>query len=155
MTDPSHRPELVINHSPQLDLRIALVSVRDYEGNARPDYRMEMHCRLRHSGGEFTYSADNLYFDLDAFAEFSSELQKLQQGSAEQASLKSRGEMVVLKLKGNSRALRATLNIREYLAPTMATFDAEFEVDYDLFVNQLRAEVDRFVDELGAMQSSA
>ena len=155
MTDPSHRPELVINYSPHLDLRIALVSVQDYEGNARPDYRMEMHCRLRHPSGEFTYSADDLCFDLDAFAGFSSELQKLQHGSAEQASLKNVGEMVVLELKGNSGALRATLNIREYLAPTMATFNAEFEVDYDLFVNKLRAEVDRFVDELRDMQPSA
>jgi hypothetical protein len=62
--------------------------------------------------------------------------------------------MMVLRLEGNSRGLRATLNIRESLAPQMATLNAILDVDFDLFVNKLRAEVDRFVEELRQMQPS-
>jgi hypothetical protein len=34
----------------------------------------------------------------------------------------------------------------------MATLNATLEVDYDLFVNKLRGEVDRFIEELRAIQ---
>ncbi len=63
-------------------------------------------------------------------------------------NLKNVGEMVVLRLAGDSRKLLATFDIREYLAPSMATLTATFEVDYDLFVNKLRGEIDRFVEEI-------
>jgi hypothetical protein len=95
MTKPSHSPELIINYSPKLDLRIALVSVEDCGGNACPDYRIEMRCCLRHPSGAFTYSADDLYFGRDSFSKFSFELQKLLQGLAEHAALKDMGEMMV------------------------------------------------------------
>jgi len=54
--------------------------------------------------------------------------------------------MMVLRLEGNSRELLATLDIREYLAPAMATLNATIEVDHEFFVNKLWAEIDRFVE---------
>jgi hypothetical protein len=54
--------------------------------------------------------------------------------------------MKVLRLEGNSRKFLATLDIREYLAPSMPTLNAPIELDYDLFVNKLRAEIDRFAE---------
>lgn len=56
---------------------------------------------------------------------------------------------MVLNVKGTSRNFTAELNIREYFAPTMATLHApEIEVDYDLFVNRLPGDIDRFVEEI-------
>jgi choline kinase len=154
MPTPSYKPELVINYSPALDLRITFVYAQGYEEVSLPEYRFAVDCLLRHASGCFTYSVSDLCFDIKSFASFSTELQGLQQGLSQQASLKNVGEMMVLRLEGNSRGLRATLNIREYLAPQMATLNAILDVDYDLFVNKLRVEVDRFVEELRQMQPS-
>ncbi len=107
-----------------------------------------MACRLRHPTGTCSYSANDLYFDLESFERFSEELQRLQQGLRQEAELKDVGQMVALRLAGDSRKLLATLDVREYLAPSMATLNATFEVDYDLFVNKLRREIDRFVEDI-------
>jgi len=103
---------------------------------------------LRHPTGSFTYDVSNLCFEPEAFARFSQELQRLQQGLRQEAALKNVGDMMTLRLEGDSRKLFATLDIREYLAPSMATLNATFEVDYDLLVNKLRGEIDRFVEEI-------
>ena len=142
------RPELVINYAPELDLRIAFASAQGYGEVALPEYRFEVECRLRHSTGSFTYSVSNLCFDLESFARFSRELGGLQQGLRQDAALRNVGEMMILRLEGNSRKLQATLDVREYLAPSMASLHAAFDVDYDLFVNKLRREIDRFIEEL-------
>ena len=148
MTTPRHRPEVVINYSPMLDLRITLASVQGYGEVSRPEYRFEVDCCLRHATGCFTYSVSNLCFEPESFSRFSGELQSLQQGLRQEAALKNVGEMMVLRLAGDSRKLLATLDIRESLAPSTATLNATFEVDYDLFVNKLRGEIDRFVAEI-------
>jgi len=148
MTTPLHRPELVINYSPQFDLRITLASVQEYDFVSWVEYRFDVDCQLRHPTGSFTYSASNLCFELQSFARFSEELQGLQQGLKHEAALKNAGDMMILQLAGDSRMLLATLNIREYLAPSMATLNATFAVDYDLFVNKLRPEIDRFAEEI-------
>jgi len=114
-----------------------------------------MDCRLRHPTGSFRYSANDLYFDLESFERFSAELQGVQQSLRQEAALKDVGQMVVLRLEGNSRALQATLEVREYLAPSMATLRATFEVDYDLFVNKLLGEINRFIEELRNVQPSS
>ena len=113
------RPELVINYSPQLDLR-----------------------------GTFGYSAHNLYFGLDGFERFAEELQRLQQGLTQEAVLKDPGEMVVLRLERKNNTLLATFDIREYRPPSLAKLHVVLEVDYDLFVNKLKRELDRFLAEL-------
>lgn len=148
MTTPPGRVEVVINYSPKLDLRITLLEAQGHGDLARPDFRFEMECLLRHPSGSFRYSADNLYFDLESFERFSEELHGVQQGLREEAALKDMGEMVVLRLEGTSRAFQAKLDIREYLVPTIATLSATVEVEYDLFVNKLRGEIKRFVGEL-------
>ncbi len=154
MTTPL-RPEVVINYSPKLDLRISLLAAQGYGRIAHPSYRFEMDCRLRHPTGSFSYSANDLYFDLESFERFSAELQGVQQSLRQEAALKDVGQMVVLRLEGNSRALQATLEVREYLAPSMATLNTTFEVDYDLFVNKLLGEINRFIEELRNVQPSS
>jgi hypothetical protein len=141
-------PELIINYAPELDLRIIFAHAQRYEGNASPEYRFEVDCRLRHSTGRFTYSVSDLCFDLQSFSKFSKELEDMQQGLRQEAAVKSVGEMMVLRLEGNSRALNATINIRESLAARLATLNATVDVDYDLFVNKLRREVERFLEEV-------
>jgi hypothetical protein len=141
-------PELIINYSPQLDLRITLAEAVHYGGLARPDYRFEMNCSWRHPSGTFGYSADNLYFGLDGFERFAEELQRLQQGLRQEAALKDPGEMIVLRLEREHNTLLANFDIREYLPPSLARLHVVLEVDYDLFVNKLKREVDRFLAEL-------
>jgi len=152
MADP--RPELIINYSPQLDMRITFAEAVGYGGLARPDYRFEVNCCWRHPSGAFGYSADNLYFGLDGFERFSEELQGLQQGLRQQAALTDPGEMVVLRLERNGHTLLANFDVREYLPPSLAKLRVVLEVDYDLFVNKLKREVDRFLDELREIEPS-
>jgi hypothetical protein len=148
MTIPDQRPALTINYSSQLDLRITLAEAVHYGGLARPDYRFEMNCCWRHPSGTLGYSADNLYFGLDGFERFAEELQRLQQGLTQEAALKDPGEMVVLRLERKGNTLWANFDIREHLPPSVAQLHVVLEVDYDLFVNKLKSEVDRFVEEV-------
>jgi hypothetical protein len=152
MTTNPTQPEIVISYSPRLDLRIALKRAQGYGGISHPEYVFDVTCRLRHPTGSFTYSADDLCFEPRAFAQFSDELRQLRQGLRAEVALKSVGEMIVLRLAGDSRQFTAALAIREYLAPSMATLNASFEVDYDLFVNKLPREIDRFIDEVGQVE---
>lgn len=154
MTIADPRPELIINYSPQLDLRITFAEVVGYGGFACPDYRFEMNCCWRHPSGTFGYSANNLYFGLDGFQRFAEELQGLQQGLRQEAALKDPGEMVVLRLERTSNTLLANFDIREYLPPSLAKLHIVLEVDYDLFVNKLKTEVDRFLAELRGIRPS-
>ncbi len=141
------RPELVINYAPELDLHLTFAHAQGYAGTALPEYRFEMRCCLRQLSGSFTYSVSDLCFDLQSFAKFSEELQGMRQGLREEAALKGVGEMTVLRLEGNSRALKATLCIHESIAARLATLNASLNVDYDLFVNKLRGELERFLEE--------
>ncbi len=138
-----------------LDLRITLVRAQGYEGISLPEYFFEVDCRLPHPTGSFTYSFSHLCFEPRSFTTFSEELRGLQQGLRGEATLKNVGEMMVLSLKGNSRELLATLDIREYLPPSTWTLSATLEVDYDLFVNKLCREVDRFVAEIREVRPEA
>ena len=148
MTIGDPQPALIINYSPQLDLRITFAEAVHYGGLARPDYRFEMTCSWRHPSGTFSYSADNLYFGLDGFERFAEELQRLQQGLRQEAALKDPGEMVVLRLERKGNTLWANFDIREFLPPSVAQLHVVLEVDYDLFVNKLKSEVDRFVEQV-------
>ncbi len=85
----------------------------------------------------------NLCFDINSFVRFAEGLHGIQQGTSQVAILSSLGEMLELRLERISRKLQADLKIREYLAPDMATLTANFEVDYDLFVNKLLCEVEK------------
>src|SRR5579863_5629193 len=121
------RPQLIINYAPELGLRITFAHAQGYGGIASPEYRFEVDCRLRHSTGSFTYSVSDLCFDLQSFSKFSKELQGMQQGLRQEAALKSVGKMMVLRLEGNSRALNATINIRESLAARLAMLNATLD----------------------------
>jgi hypothetical protein len=107
-----------------------------------------MNCSWRHPSGTFGYSADNLYFGLDGFERFAEALQRLQQGLRQEAALKDPGEMVVLRPERKANSLLANVDIREHQPPSMAQLHVVLEVDYDLFVNKLKREVDRFLAEL-------
>ena len=148
MTIADPRPALIINHSPQLDLRITFAEAVHYGGLARPDYRFEMNCSWRHPSGTFGYSADNLYFGLDGFERFAEELRRLHQGLTQELALKDPGQMVVVRLERKANTLWANFDIREHLPPSVAQLHVVFEGDYDLFVNKLKRELDRFLDEL-------
>jgi len=148
MTAPFNRPEIIINYSPKLDLRITLVRAQSYEGISFPEYFFEVDCRLRHPSGSFAYSFSHLCFEPRAFTQFSEKLRSLQQGLRKEATLKNVGEMMVLRLTGDSRELLVTLDVREYLPPASGTLNVALDVDYDLFVNKLRGEIDRFVAEI-------
>ena len=92
MTVALNRPEIIINYSPKLDLRITLASVQGYGGIASPEYRFEVDCRLRHPSGSFTYSFSHLCFEPRSFTQFSEELRSLQQGLSKKAALKAEKE---------------------------------------------------------------
>jgi len=141
-------PELALHFDPRLDLRITLASIDTQGGFAAPEYRFAVDCRLRHPSGSFSYCAADLCFEPESFARFSQELEGLQRGLSQQAALSNPGGMMVFTVEGDSRALQAHLEIREYVAPSTAMLKAILDVDYDLFVNKLRAEVDRFIAEL-------
>jgi len=61
---------------------------------------------------------------------------------------------MILHLEGNSRALRAKLDVRESIDARIASLASVFEVDYDRFVNKLHSEVDRFLEELRQIEPS-
>jgi len=115
---------------------------------ARPDCRFGMNSCRRHPSETLTYPANNTYFGLDGFERFAAELKGLQQGLKEQAALKDPGEMVVLRLERRPNTLVANFDVCEYLPPSTAKLHVVLQVDYDLFVNKLKEEVDRFVEEL-------
>lgn len=151
---PVLHPQLAINYAPKLDLRITCVHVQGYGTTALPEYRFDVDCRLRHATGSFTYSVSELCFDLQSFSRFCEELRGMQQGLRTEASLKSVGEMMILHLEGNSRALRAKLDVRESIDARIASLNAVIEVDYDLFVNKLHSEMQRFLEELRQIEPS-
>jgi hypothetical protein len=142
------RPHLVLNFDPRLDLKITLASESSQGGFVAPEYRFAIDCQLRHLSGSFSYSATDLCFEPESFARFSRELEHLQRGLSQRAALSNVGGMMVFVVEGNSRSLRAHLEVREYVAPSTAMLKATLDVDYDLFVNKLRVEVDRFTAEL-------
>ena len=147
MTTLPFRPELIISHS-ILNLRITLASVEAGLNKAWAEYRFEVNLCLFHPTGTFTYSVSNLCFDVESFARFSRELKEFQGGERQDAALRNVGDMLVLRVQGNSRSFMAQLKIREYLAPTIASLTAEVELDYDLLVNKLPPEIDRFVEQI-------
>ena len=103
---------------------------------------------IRHPTGNLTYSVVDLCFDIEAFERFSQELRHVQQGKRRDAALRNVGDMMVLRGEREPQNFIVTFNIREYLAPTMTTLNAKIEVDYDLFVNRLPGDAERFVDEI-------
>jgi hypothetical protein len=150
-SDPSmliDPPELVLNFDPRLDLRIILTSINTQGGFAAPEYRFAIDCRLRHSRGSFSYNSADLCFEPESFTRFRQELEALRRGLSQRAALSNVGGMLVFVVEGNSRALRAHLEIKEYVAPATAMLTATLDVDYDLFVNKLGVEVDRYIAEL-------
>lgn len=153
MTVIDPRPELFINYSPELDLRFTLAEIVDYGGAACPDYRFEVNCRWRHARGFFAYRAENIYFSLDAFPRFEQALHGIQQGQREEAALHDPGEMVVLQLERKLNKMSANFDVREGVPPSTAKLHVALEVDYDLFVNKLRCEVERFIGELRVLDS--
>jgi hypothetical protein len=48
MPTPSYKPDLVINYSPALDLRITFVYAQGYEEVSLPEYRFAVNRLLRH-----------------------------------------------------------------------------------------------------------
>jgi hypothetical protein len=144
----SDLPQITINYSPKLDLRIQCVRSERYRHVGHVEHRFEVKCRLRHPSGTFDYSVPDLCFDVDSFTRFGEELRSIQQGKGDRAALRNVGDMMVLSVAGRARHFQAELKIREYLAPHVTTLTATLEVDYDLFVNKLATEMERFASDL-------
>jgi hypothetical protein len=153
MTTPP-RPELIINYAPELDLRFTFAELLSYGGAASPDYRLEMDCCVRHSTGTFRYTATDIHFEPKAVQRFAEQLERMRRGLTRQAALSDPGEMVVFRLEGDSRKLLANVDVRQGLSSYLATLHVPLEVDYDLFVNKLHREVERFVEELSHIDPS-
>ena len=144
----SDLPQIVIHHSPQFDLRFACLKAERRRPTGRVEYHFEGKCRLRHPSGPFDYTAADLNMDPDSFARLAQDLRAIQQGTRDDPVLKALPEMFELRLERSSSKLKADLKIREYIAPHVATLTAIFDVDYDLFVNKLLGEIEKFVGEL-------
>jgi hypothetical protein len=144
----SELPQIVIHYSPQFDLRFTCLKAERCCPTGRVEYCFEGKFRLRHPSGTFEYTAADLKIDPNSFARFAEDLRALQQGTRDDAVLKALPEMLELRLERRSSKLQADLKIREYIAPHVATLTAIFDVDYDLFVNKLLAEIENFVGEL-------
>ena len=148
MPEPLLHPELIINYAPTLDLRIVLAEARGFGKPALPEYRFELQCSLRHAMRTLQYRDPRVFFDLNAIQRFLKQLKAMQQGMMREATLADPGDMIVFRLESNPPTLLATLDIREYVPPSSFTLHERQEVDYDLFVNKLGAEVERFLDEV-------
>jgi hypothetical protein len=144
-------PQITINYSPQLDLRIKCVKAQRYRQAGGVDYQFEVKCRPPHPSGMFEYSASDVHFDLDSWTSFLKDLRGLHHGTGNLAVLQSVSE-IELRLELISRKLVADLRIREFIAPHMAILTSRFELDYDLFINKLMHETERFVDELRCLE---
>jgi hypothetical protein len=148
MSQSSQRPQLIINYAPPLDLRIVLAGVQGLGDVAPPEYCFELHCSIRHAMRTLQYRDPHVFFELNAIHRFLEELKGIQQGKTKQSALSEPGEMVVFRVECDPPKLHATLDIREYLPPSSFALHESHEVDYDLFVNKLCREVERFLDEV-------
>jgi hypothetical protein len=144
-------PQIVINYSPEMDLRIKCVRVERVYGPSL-DHHFEIRWVIRHPSGSFEYSASDLYFTVESFDRFAEELRGIQQGTGRGAALKNLDEMFVLRLARAGMRFQADLHIREYVPPHIVTLASTLELDYDLFVNKLLREIQRFVDELRSVE---
>ncbi len=154
MLEPLPHPELVINYAPTLDLRIVLAEARSFGNVSAPEYRFELNCHVRHAMRTLKYRDPRVFFDLSAMQTFLKQLKGMQQGTMRQASLTDPGDMVVFRIENNPPMLHATLDIREFLPPSSFTLHERQEVDYDLFVNRLGADVERFLDDIRQLKPS-
>lgn len=148
----SDLPQITINYSPKLDLHIQCVRAERYRHVGHVEHRFEVKCRLRHSSGTFEYLVVDLCFDLDSFSRFAEELRRIQRGEGDRADLRSVGDMLVLSLTGSPRHFQAELRIREYMGAHATTLTSTLDVDYDLFVNTLATEMERFASDLRLVQ---
>lgn len=141
-------PQLSINYAPELDLALTCIKAQRYEV-ASPEFRFEVHCRIRHPTGHFEYFAKNLCFAPDGFARFAEELHSIERGAADSAALKSVGEMLVFQLDRKGRKLSLSLSIREVLPPgKQVSLIMAIEADYDLLINKLGRKVEEFLADL-------
>lgn len=140
---------LHINYIPELEFRVST----DVPGAAQDS--CGVHVRLRHSGGHFEY-VDNLCFTPEDFVRFAQGLSRLRQGIATCAALNDVGGMLVFELNRTGRRLDLSLNIREYLpCGGSGSLSANIpDVDYDLFVNKLLVETERFLEEFRSISPS-
>lgn len=154
MPAPSRNPELVVNYAPTLDLRIVLAEARSLGDVSQPDYRFQLECRLHYPLRTLHYESTHVFFELKALERFMEQLKAIQQGMAKQAALSDPGEMVVFRVVSDPPKLQATLDIRDYVPPSSFTLHESQEADYDLFVNKLCREVERFLDEVRQIEPS-
>lgn len=141
-------PNLAIHYSSDFSFSIRLSGVQVYEA-ASSDYRFDLACRIRHTKGEFTYTATNIYFAPQVFRDFVQQLDAIRKGKNNHAHFHDYGQMVEFSLNLEERTMRASLRIREFQAGAEDTLlSAGFPVDYDLFVNALFERTSKFIEEL-------
>jgi len=145
-------PTLLINYSPKFKLAISLSRAEAYPKAGLPGYVEHFYdvlIKILHPGGHFEYQADGICFDARVFEHFAHELRSLQAGTADRAQLSEVGQMLSFKLEKRKHHLQASILVREYQPRDKETvLSAEFEVDYDLFVNKLAADILEFTREL-------
>ena len=98
-------PQIIINDSPQMDLRIKCVRAQRVYGSL-VDHRFEVKCTIRHPSGHFEYTASDLWLDIESFSRFVEELLGAQQGTHTGATLKNVGEMFELHLARDGMGFR-------------------------------------------------
>lgn len=137
--------ELRVAYAPEFSLRFTLNKAERIVGVASTSWKFGVQCLIRHSKGQFTYEAADLFIHADCFEAFGAQLGQLGSGKVQQAKLADEGEMFSFVLNLNGRRLQSAINIREYQAGDDSTIlRAGFGVDYDLFVNKLRDDVAEF-----------
>jgi hypothetical protein len=131
-----------------------LIEAQDLKNVSSPSYRFQLNCDLRHGSRTLQYRDLRVFFELNAIQRFLRELKGIQQGTTLNAVLADPGEMVAFRLQSAPPKLMATLDIRECLPPSSFMLHEVHDADYDLFVNKLCAEVERFLDELQQVELS-
>ena len=145
MTVDGGQLELRISYSPLFSLRFALNKVERIVSAGSTSWKFAVRCLIRHSKGQFTYEATDLFIPADSFEAFEAELREIGNGQSQQAILADEGRMFSFALNLNRRRLQSAINIREYQAgDELTTLSAGFEVEYDLFVNKLRDDIAEF-----------
>ena len=139
--------ELRIEYSPEFNYCVRFIKAERSVAGGCVDvqWTFAVSCLIRHSGGKFTYEANNIHFDESQLCSFIDQLEAIRSGKGARAELTD--YMSTFGLHRQGHRLKATILIREG-AGDLTTLNASFEVDYDLFVNKLHEQARSFLGEL-------
>lgn len=150
MMSPDDSPiELRISYSAPFSWSFVLDRAERLASVGYTNWRFNVRCVIGHPTGQFTYEACDSSLAIEAFQVFHSQLCEIGSGQRRSAELADADKMFSFALTLSGYRLQASIRIREYQPENdLTTLNANFWVDYDLFVNKLRDELKEFIERL-------